>query len=39
MSIAASVYSYFGVENPEVITADPEVNPNGVPALNETETI
>lgn len=37
MSIAASVYSYFGVQNPELLTADPENNPSGDPAINETE--
>lgn len=36
MSIAASVYSYFGVQNPEILTADPDLNPAGDPAINET---
>ncbi len=36
MSIAASVYSYFGVQNPEVMTADPIYNPAGDPAIDET---
>lgn len=37
MSVAASVYSYFGVQNPEILTADPERNPAGVPAIDETQ--
>ena len=36
MSVASTVYSYFGVQNPEVLTADDERNPAGVPAINET---
>lgn len=36
MSVAASVYSYFGVQNPEILTADPELNPTGDPAIDET---
>ena len=36
MSVAATVYSYFGVQNPEVLTADDERNPAGVPAIDET---
>ena len=36
MSVASTVYSYFGVQNPEVLTADDERNPDGVPAINET---
>ena len=36
MSIASSVYSYFGAQNPELITADEERNPNGDAALDET---
>ena len=39
MSIAAAVYSYFGVTNPEILTADPEYNPEGDPALNDTSTV
>ncbi len=35
MSVAATVYSYFGVQDPELLTAD-ELNPAGVPAINET---
>jgi len=38
MSVAASVYSYMGVQNPQVVTADPEMNPTGDPAINETAT-
>jgi hypothetical protein len=38
MSVAATVYSYFGVQNPEVLTADAELNPAGVPAIDETKT-
>jgi len=37
MSVASTVYSYFGVQNPEVLTADDELNPAGVPAIDETE--
>ena len=36
MSIASSVYSYFGVQNPELLTADAEFNPDGDPPLDET---
>ena len=36
MSIAASVYSYFGVQNSEILTADPDLNPAGDPAIDET---
>lgn len=36
MSIAASVFSYFGVQNPQILTADPERNPDGDVALDET---
>ena len=38
MSIASTVYSYFGVQNPEVLTQDPEMNPGGDPAIDETVT-
>jgi hypothetical protein len=38
MSVAATVYSYFGVQNPEVLTRDDELNPDGVPAIDETQT-
>jgi hypothetical protein len=38
MSIAASVYSYFGVQNPQILTADPALNPGGDLALDETVT-
>lgn len=45
MSIAATVYSYFGVQtpasptanNPSILTADPTFNPAGVPAIDETK--
>ncbi|MBL4712516.1 MAG: twin-arginine translocation signal domain-containing protein [Gammaproteobacteria bacterium] len=36
MSVAASVYSYFGVQNPEILTADPDRNPAGDAAIDET---
>ncbi|MCW9013251.1 MAG: DUF1501 domain-containing protein [Gammaproteobacteria bacterium] len=36
MSIASTVYTYFGVQNPEVLTTDPEMNPGGDPAIDET---
>jgi hypothetical protein len=36
MSVASTVYSYFGVQNPEILTADDERNPAGVPAIDET---
>ncbi|EAT11920.1 DUF1501 domain-containing protein [Bermanella marisrubri] len=29
MSIAASIYGYFGASNPEILTADPTYNPSG----------
>jgi len=38
MSVAATVYSYFGVQNPEVLTHDETNNPAGVPAIDETVT-
>ncbi len=38
MSVAASLYSYLGVENPEILTADPDLNPDGDPAIDETAT-
>ena len=38
MSVASSVYSYMGVQNPHVLTADPEMNPSGDPAINENAT-
>jgi len=37
MSVAATVYSYFSVQNSEVLTADDELNPAGVPAIDETQ--
>ncbi len=36
MSVASTVYSYFGVQNPEVLTRDDELNPGGVPKIDET---
>ncbi len=36
MSIASSVYAYFGVQNPEVLTKDTDMNPGGDPAIDET---
>lgn len=35
MSIAASMYGYFGAQNPQVMTADAEFNPQGDVPLNE----
>lgn len=37
MSVASTVFSYFGVQNPEVLTRDDELNPAGVPAIDETQ--
>ncbi len=37
MSVASTVFSYFGVTNPEVLTRDDELNPDGVPAIDETQ--
>lgn len=36
MSIAASTYRYFGVQNPAVLTSDEQFNPNGDNALDES---
>ena len=36
MSVAATVFSYFGVQKPELLTRDDELNPDGVPAIDET---
>ena len=36
MSIAASTYRYFGVQNPTVLTMDAEYNPSGDNALDES---
>ena len=36
LSIAATVYQYFGARNPQSLTKDSEQNPNGDVALNET---
>ena len=35
-SIAATVYKYFGVQNPEVLTKDTEYSREGEPAIDET---
>lgn len=35
MSIAASLYQYFGAQNPAVMTADDDYNPQGDQPLNE----
>jgi uncharacterized protein (DUF1501 family) len=37
MSVASTVYSYFGVQNPEVLTRDDVLNTEGVPAIDETQ--
>ena len=37
MSVASTVFSYFGVQDPEVLTRDDEFNPLGVPAIDETQ--
>lgn len=37
MSVASTVFSYFGVQNPERLTADANLNPAGVPAIDETQ--
>lgn len=37
MSIASTVYSYFGVQNSAILTADNTRNPAGVPAIDETQ--
>jgi len=36
MSVASSIYSYFGAQNPQILTADLENNPSGDPAIDET---
>ncbi len=36
MSIGSTVYSYFGVQNPEVLTADVGMNPSGDSKIDET---
>jgi hypothetical protein len=38
MAVAASVFSYFGVQNPQILTADSLINPAGVAAIDETRT-
>ncbi len=39
MSIASSVYSYFGVTNPEVLTADDQMNPGGDAPIDENQAV
>jgi Protein of unknown function (DUF1501) len=39
MSVASTVYSYFGVQNPQILTADPVFNIAGDPPLNETSAV
>jgi hypothetical protein len=36
LSIASTVYQYFGASNPQVLTKDNDKNPNGDVAINET---
>lgn len=36
MAVAATVYSYFGVQNPQILTADAKNLPLGVSAIDET---
>lgn len=36
LAVAASVYAYFGAQNPEVITADPVENPAGDGPIDES---
>lgn len=36
MAIASSIYQYFGVRNPHVLTRDETMNPNGDNAIDET---
>jgi len=36
MSIAASTYGYFGVRNPRALTHDPDYNPTGDAAIDES---
>ena len=38
MLVSATVYSYYGVQNPEVLTVDDELNPAGVPAIDEMQS-
>lgn len=39
MSIASTVYSYFGVSNPEVLTSDDTMNPSGDAAIDESQAV
>ncbi len=36
LSIASTVYRYFGAQNPQALTSDNEMNPNGDVAIDET---
>lgn len=36
MSMAASIYRYFGAQNPQIMTVDPDFYPSGSPAMDET---
>ena len=36
MSVASTVFSYYGVQNPELLTRDDDLNPAGVPKIDET---
>ena len=36
MSVASTVYSYFGIQNPEVLTSDEKYNPDGETQIDET---
>lgn len=38
MSVASSFYSYLGVQNPDIVTADDDANPTGDPAIDENAT-
>lgn len=38
MSLAASIYRYFGAQNPEMLTADPTLNTAGSPPIDEAVT-
>lgn len=37
MSVASTVYHYFGVQNPQILTADPVFNPGGDPTIDEAQ--
>lgn len=36
MAIASSIYSYFGAQNSQIMTADPDLNPDGDLPIDET---